>query len=173
MRLVLGLALSLALPTGLMAAGSSDSSAPATPKCEDGQVYDQATKTCVDAKDSRLDDDDRYETVRALAHAGRHSDAQRVLAAMKQDDDRTLTYLGFTTRRMGDMAGGMALYARALDVNPDNLLARSYMGQALVEQGRVADALSQLREIRARGGEGTWAEASLRRAIATGQTYSY
>ena len=58
-------------------------------------------------------------------------------------------------------------------MNPSNVLARSYMGQGLVEQGNIADALVQLREIRAHGGTGTWAEASLRTAIATGQTFNY
>ncbi len=47
------------------------------------------------------------------------------------------------------------------------------MGQALVEQGRTADALTQLREIRVYGGAGTWAEASLRTAISTGKTFDY
>jgi hypothetical protein len=47
------------------------------------------------------------------------------------------------------------------------------MGQGLVEQGQIADALVQLRAIRDHGGTGTWAETSLRRAIAAGQTYTY
>jgi hypothetical protein len=47
------------------------------------------------------------------------------------------------------------------------------MGQALVEQGQMAQALAQLREIRSHGGSGTWAEASLRNAIATGRGSSY
>jgi hypothetical protein len=58
-------------------------------------------------------------------------------------------------------------------VNPDNLLARSYMGQALVEQGQVDLALAQLSEIRMRGGRGTWAETSLANAVATSVTYSH
>ncbi len=58
-------------------------------------------------------------------------------------------------------------------MNPDNLLARSYMGQALVEQGQVDLALAQLSEIRMRGGRGTWAETSLTNAVATSVTYSH
>ncbi len=173
MRFLVLAALSLALPAGLFAAGANEETAPPKPKCEDGQVYDKKTKTCVDAKDSRLDDDARYETVRQLAHAGRYSDAQTVLAEMEATDDRTLTYLGFTTRKLGDVAGGMALYERALAANPANTLAHSYMGQALVEQGQISAALQHLRAIRAAGGSGTWAEASLRTAIATGQTFTY
>jgi tetratricopeptide (TPR) repeat protein len=90
-----------------------------------------------------------------------------------QSSDMAITYRGFATRKAGDMAGGMAFYETALAVNPDNLLTRSYMGQALVEQGDVELALAQLTEIRMRGGRGTWAEASLASAVATGVTYSH
>lgn len=173
MRILLSAALALSLPTGLLAAGGGNETAPSKPKCENGQVYDKKTKTCVDAKESSLQLQDRYEAVRAYAHAGQYEAAQTVLAAMPQDDDRTLTYLGFTTRKMGDMERGMAYYRAALTRNPGNILARSYMGQALVEQGDVPAALAQLRALRDAGGTGTWAEASLRRAIATGVTYSY
>ena len=58
-------------------------------------------------------------------------------------------------------------------VNPDNILARSYMGQAFVEQGDTANAKLQLAEINARGGKGTWPAFSLRKAIQSGAGYSY
>ena len=66
-----------------------------------------------------------------------------------------------------------AFYDRALTQNPDNILARSYMGQGMVDAGDIDGAVTQWREITARGGKGTWAEASLRQAIATGTTYNY
>lgn len=170
------LSTALALPlaaTSVLAAGGGNSTAPKKPKCETGQVYDESTKTCIIAKDSNLDTETLYETVRALAYAGRYADAQVILAQMPQDDDRTLTYLGFTHRKMGhgDLATGY--YQQALAVNPANVLARSYMGQGFVAEGKVADAMTQLRAIREHGGSGTWAEASLRQAIATGQTFNY
>lgn len=170
------LASAFALPfaaTAALAAGGGNETAPPKPKCEEGMVYDKATKTCVNAQDSNLDIDGLYENLRELAHAGRYDDAQAVLAQMPPDDDRTLTYLGFTSRKMGQMDLAMTYYERALAVNPSNVLARSYMGQGFVEQGKIQDALAQLREIRAHGGTGTWAETSLRDAIATGRTYSY
>jgi cytochrome c-type biogenesis protein CcmH/NrfG len=67
----------------------------------------------------------------------------------------------------------MAYYALALTLNPDNMLVRSYMGQALVEQGDIAAAARQLDEIRMRGGTGTWAEISLAHAVGTGQSLNY
>ncbi|MBB94548.1 MAG: hypothetical protein CML68_08100 [Rhodobacteraceae bacterium] len=175
-------AASLALPvTGFAAGsgGSSDSTKPpsstkTSKSCFFGKVYDPATKKCVKAdKSSALDDDTLYGAVRELAYAGKYEHAQVVLAAMDQDDDRVLTYWGFTHRKMGHAALAEDFYQRALTANPDNILARSYMGQGYVTVGRVDDAIAQWKEIVGRGGEGTWAEASLREAISTGMTYSY
>lgn len=170
------LATAVALPfvaSGAWAAGGGDEMAPSKPKCETGQVYDKKTKSCVAAEESNLDVDSLYENLRELAYAGRYAEAQAVLAQMPAEDDRTLTYLGFTSRKMGNVDAAMTYYNAALRVNPANVLARSYMGQALVEQGKVADAMFQLREIRNHGGSGSWAEASLRTAIATGKTFNY
>lgn len=165
-------------PYSAFAAGSDDT-APPTPtetatKCADGNIFDAAAQKCKNPQDASLGDDTRFAAVRELAYAGHYADALAMLGAMQEGEtDRVLTYLGFITRKSGDIVGGMAYYARALEVNPDNILARSYMGQALVEQGDVAAATRQLIEIRSRGGAGTWAEASLAHAVGTGETLTY
>ena len=168
----LALFAALVLPLSAHAAGGGDETAPSAPKCEKGQVYDKTSKTCVDA-DSATDPDLLYDTVRRLAYAGRLDEAQDMLALMPPRDDRRLTYLGFTHRKLGRTGTARVYYRAALAANPDNILARSYMAQGFVEAGRVADAIAELREIRARGGAGSWAEASLRTAIATGRTFDY
>jgi thioredoxin-like negative regulator of GroEL len=173
MRVLLISALAAVLPCSLFANGPEPAAPKPTVTCEQGMVYDKKTKKCVPAQDSRLTPDDLFQTVRELAYAGDYVGAQIVLAAMPQDDDRTLTYMGFTNRKMGNAEAGMVFYTRALAVNPANILARSYMGQGMVEEGNIAAALEQLRAIRAYGGTGTWAETSLRTAIATGQTFNY
>ena len=162
MRLFYASLLALSAPVAAFAAGG-DETAPPKPKvsCEAGQVYDKKTKSCVMASNESLTPDDLYQTVRSLAYAGRYADAQTVLAQMPQDDDRTLTYLGFTHRKTGDDVASMAFYAQAVQQNPANILARSYMGQGMVEKGNIADAIAELRAIRDHGGAGTWAEASL------------
>lgn len=167
-----------ALPFAVNAAGSDDTAPPTptetTTKCPEGQIYDADAEKCKNPQDASLGDDTRFGAVRELAYAGRYSDALATLDAMQEGDtDRVLTYRGFITRKSGDMAGGMAFYARALEVNPDNILVRSYMGQALVEQGDIAGAARQLDEIRSRNGTGTWAEAALAHAVGTGQTLNY
>ena len=176
MRLAV-LALTL-VPSFAFAAGSADTAPPkpsaTTQTCPEGYVFDLATKKCLTPEQSTNDDNARLNDVRELAYDGRYADALRVLDTIEdQSDDMVITYYGFATRKAGDMAGGMAFYETALAVNPDNLLTRSYMGQALVEQGQTDLALAQLTQIRMRGGRGTWAETSLATAIATGQTYSH
>mgnify|MGYP003638080733 CR=1 FL=1 len=167
--LAAALTLPLSLSAPVYAAGSGNETAPkpteTSEDCKGVRVWDEEKQRCVKPKESRLDDDQLYQAVRELAYAGRYEDAQGVLDAMSdQSDDRVLTYRGFTARKLGQ---------QALDANPDNLLARSYMGQGLVAQGDRVAALTQLREINARGGADTWAATSLRTAIETGVTYNY
>jgi len=178
MRLVLALALTLPGMAFAAGSGNDNTNPPKTTKttqtCEGVQVWDEKTKKCVNPQDSQLDTETLYGAVRELAYAGRYGDAQAVLAAMPdQNDDRVLTYWGFTHRKMGDIDLANSFYNKAITRNPGNILARSYMGQGFVEAGDVDAAIAQWREIKAHGGEGTWAEASLREAIRSGTTYSY
>ena len=169
---------SLALPSIVFAAGSGSSTPPTptetTTKCKKTEVWDEKTKKCVDAQSGSLDNDTLYQAAREIAYAGRPDDALVVLSAMTEGDtDRVLTYKGFANRKAGRIEEGMAFYQAALVKNPDNILARSYMGQGLVQQGEFQLAALQLEEIEARGGAGTWAAESLKQALATGQTFSY
>ncbi len=169
----------LMLAPNLALAFGTDDTPPAetatTTECEGTQVWDAKTESCVDAaQESQLNDDDRYQAVRELAYAGAYHRALGILETFENpSDDRRLTYLGFVTRKMGDVPGGMAWYAAAIDLNPNNFLARSYMGQALLLQGNRAGALAQLTEIRARGGRQTWSELALNMALNDGPAPAY
>lgn len=166
--------LALVLPSAAMAAGSGSSTPPVQPACEAGKVRDAASGACVDKSSHLLDDAERLQAVREYAYAGQNRLAQQVLDAMDdQQADGVLTYRGFTARQLGNLSEAMDWYKLALDINPDNLLTRSYMGLGFVEQGQDDLARAQLSEIRARGGRGTWAEASLRLALDTGVTKGY
>jgi tetratricopeptide (TPR) repeat protein len=177
MRLLAALALAL-IPSAALAVGDEEPTppqpTPTSTQCTKAQVWDEKTKTCVDAKSGQLDDDVRFRAARELAWAGQPENALIVLAAMQEgESDRVLTYLGFANRKAGRLEQGLAYYDRALVQNPDNILARSYLGQALVEMNEIALASAQLTEVRARGGAGTWAETALADAIETGQTSGY
>ncbi|MGV6804156.1 MAG: tetratricopeptide repeat protein [Ruegeria sp.] len=179
MRLLLASAIAFqtfAFAPAVSAAGG-DSNPPkptnTTKKCLFGRVYDEAAGRCVKPNKSNFTDDQLYQAVRELAYDGQYENAQSILRIMAQSDDRVLTYWGFTYRKMGKVDLANSYYRKAIETNPDNILARSYMGQGFVAEGKTDQAIAQWREIKARGGEGTWAEASLRKAIRTGLTYSY
>ncbi len=164
--------------TPAFAAGSSSDTAPTptetTTKCEKGFAWDKKKQKCLAIVEGRLDNDTLFNAARELAYFGRPDDALVALAAMTEGDtDRVLTYKGFANRKADRIEEGFAFYRAALKQNPDNILVRSYMGQGYVEMGELTLASAQLDEIVARGGKGTWAERSLRKAIATGTTYSF
>lgn len=174
--LVLAAALTLPLPA--LSAGSDTMTPPkpsdTTKTCTGKRVWDEAKGRCVRPKQSSLNQDGLYEAVRELAYAGRNEDAQAVLSAMAdQGEARVLTYWGFTHRKLGNRALAQAFYDQAITQDPNNLLARSYRGQGFVEEGQFGLALAEWKEIRARGGAGTWPETSLRQALETGATTSY
>ena len=178
MRLALSLTAMLLVAPAAFAAGSGDNDPPepteTTTKCKGAQVWDKAKKACVDAREGRLDNDQLYRAAREIAWAGRPADALAVLDAMTEGaTDRVLTYRGFAHRKAGQWEKGRAFYAAALEQNPDNFLARSYLGQGLVERGDFAGAQAQWKEIRARGGAGTWAETALLAALETGTITGY
>ncbi|SLN72490.1 tetratricopeptide repeat protein [Roseisalinus antarcticus] len=177
MRAHLIVALAL-FPVSALAVGSQDDTPPApsetTTTCTEGLVFDLATETCLPPEQSTNPEQAMLDDIRELAYFGRYADAQSVLRLMPdQSDPWVLTYMGFTTRKMGDLDGGMSYYAAALEADPDYFLARSYKGQAHAEAGDLVLASAELSEIRRRGGRGTWAEVSLRMAIDTGQGFTY
>ena len=167
-----------ALPGLALAAGSDDSEPPkpteTTTTCENGQVFDEAKKKCVDPQSGSLSDDQRFGAVRELAWAGQYDNAMIVLAAMTEGEtDRVMTYKGFILRKSGHVEAGIDAYEAALVLNPGNILTHSYYGQLLVEMDEIQLAQLQLDEIRAYGGTGTWSERSLATAIETGVTYNF
>ena len=162
------LALCLAFPVAAFAVDTDKppEPTPTTSHCTGGKVWDHEEGACVDVREGRLGDDALYEAAREFAHAGQYGHAAAALEAMAdRRSDRVLTYMGFTHRKAGDPARGMGYYSAALMRNPDNLLARSYMGQGMVDLGYLEGARAQLAQIRARGGAGTWPELALLAAI--------
>lgn len=169
----------LLLPTAAFAAGSDTGGTPspsdAAKACmKIGKVLAADGKTCVAADSGALDDDALYQAAREMAYSGYYADTLQVLAAMSDPmDDRVLTYKGFVHRKMGDLDLANVFYQEAIEANPNNILARSYMAQGFVEAGDFVAARAQLLEIRARGGAGSWPEVALLNAIKTGAGYNY
>ena len=180
MRIVSAALVAASLVCAPMAfAAGGDSPTPPKPTnttktCKGVKVWDDAKKRCIRPKQSSLDQDQMIQAVRELAYAGRHQDAQGVLQELNTPDhDMALTYWGFTHRKMGNQDLAERYYQQAIARNPDNLLARSYYGQGLVSAGRIEEAIAQWKEIRARGGQGSWAETTLSAALESGLTFDY
>lgn len=175
---ILAIATALVLPFTAFAAGDDDPKPPkptdTVKKCWGKRVFDPEKGRCVKPQQSSLNDEQLYDDVRALAYADRIEDAQAALSAMSdQGESRVQTYWGFTHRKQGNFDLAKQYYQAALKTDPDNLLARSYYGQGLVEEGQFGQAFAQWKEIRTRGGEGSWAEVSLRAALEEGKSFSY
>ena len=184
--LALAATASLALAGSVFAAGSSDGgssssdgnsssdggkSSASTNQCKKGKVYDEASKSCVDQK-GELNDTQIYQLARQFAYAGQYDEAMKTLArAENQNDPRILTYYGYTNRKLGNVDVAMDYYNRAIAADANNLLARSYMGQGLVQQGDLEGARAQLVEIRDRGGKESYAYKALYEALKSGSTY--
>lgn len=156
--------------TAVFAAGSDSTEPPAATNttiiCEDGLIWDEELQECVIPEEASLTDDQIYDAAREMAYAGLYEDAIHVLQlAENQQDPRILNYLGFANRKAGRMDLGMEFYRQALDAKPDYILARSYMGQALVQQGDFEAAEDQLALIVAYGGRETWAYRALELAL--------
>jgi Flp pilus assembly protein TadD len=160
----------LAFTAPVFAAGGSDGGDDAN-KCPAGQVYDETTKSCV-KKSSQLNDNQIYLFARQYAYAGQYDEALDMLKRAKnQNDPRILNYYGYTHRKLGNVDVAMTFYRKAIALDGNYLLARSYMGQGLVVQGDIEGARMQLVEIRDRGGKDTYAYKALYEALKSGTTY--
>lgn len=155
------------------AAGGGDD----TPVCKTGYVYDRAQLKCVKGEEQSLNDDALLNNATALAYAKRYEEAIAVIGMMKDSQTApALNMLGYSTRNLGDLEQGLAFYRQALDLDPDYTLARSYMGQALLQSGNRRAAMIQLDEIEQRSGADSrpyklLAEAMLAKSLQTTITY--
>jgi tetratricopeptide (TPR) repeat protein len=166
-KLIFGVLLSASLSGLAMAAGSGTTSEPPKKpvvtakelKCKKSEVVKttwkkgKKIKICVKAKVGVLDDEELYQQGRALAQAGYYDWALDVLALVQnKDDPRVLNYIGYSHRKSGRIDTGISFYARALELNPNFVLAREYLGEGYVAAGRIDLAQVQLKEIGARCG---------------------
>jgi tetratricopeptide (TPR) repeat protein len=140
-----GTALAASPPT---VGGPGSASAAAATRCERGFTYTPARRTCVSIAKGTLSDAELYRQGYALAMAGHYANALDALLAVKNpDDSRVLTMIGFAKRKSGEVEESMAYYAWALDLDPESVDAREYLGEAFVDAGRLDEAKGQLAAI--------------------------
>jgi tetratricopeptide (TPR) repeat protein len=119
-----------------------------TPTCEQGLVYDPETKTCIEQQSGIIGDDALADYAYALAKEERYNEALRVLdLAASSDNAKVLNYRGFVTRKLGDVDGGIGYYLAGLQLDPNYVQLREYLGEAYVTKGRLDLAREQLAAI--------------------------
>lgn len=145
-------AISINYSSPAWSAGSSGSST--VPSCRRGLAWDKRKGKCVRVRrSSNLSDNNIYEVARDLAYNKRYGEAIDILKmAQNQNDPRILNYLGYSTRKSGDVEKGLTYYQAAIEADPDYTLARSYMGEAFLQLNKIDEAREQLAEIGERCG---------------------
>jgi tetratricopeptide (TPR) repeat protein len=115
-------------------------------------------------------DNELYTQGRALALAGYYEEALPILEAIQRTDDAMVfTMLGYTTRRLGHWDEGMAIYQKALAIDPNNVNTHEYIGEGYVSVGRFDLARVELGKVAAScGGTDCVQYEALATAIETG-----
>ena len=90
-----------------------------------------------------------------------------------QSNPKVLNYLGYSHRKMGRLAEGVAYYKKALAIDPDYVLAREYLGEGYVASGQLGLARRELTEIENRCGTGCSAYRRLAAVISGSRTESW
>lgn len=115
---------------------------------------------------ARPTDEDLFYAGYWMARTGRYAEAISYLQQSANPDARTLTYIGFATRKSGDVDGAFPYYRKALALDPNFVVARAYLGEAHLSRGDVSAARSELAEIARRCGAACAAYDDLARHIA-------
>lgn len=174
-NLVRGAAISLAVLSSAADVQAADrvfskDVGPANAGCDAIEKGAAAWQACVGAARAGMSDDELFYAGYWLAKTSRYAEALSYLNLSKTRDARVLTYIGFATRKQGDVEKALPLYAEALAKDPDFVIARAYLGEAYLLRHEPARAKAELAEIATRCGKACPAYVDLDRHIAAYET---
>ena len=127
------------LSTSSYAAGSSDSGSGSMTKTKSS--YDKAVTLIKSAK--------KYEKKGKMEKANKKY--EKALNHLIKSNEKkpnqadTLNYLGFTTRKLGDYAGGEKYYLQGLSIEPEHNGINEYLGELYVVTNRINLAKERLK----------------------------
>lgn len=166
---VIALALAWSLPSLALDLGGDDDEPPK--KCPSGKVWSDKARKCVTQKSDALSDEDRTRAGRQLARDGNYREAIAVLETVaNKHDPVALTYLGYSHRKLGEIDQGISLYKKALEIDPENVATREYLGEGYVTKGQLDLAYLELTEIEKRCGANCEAYKALEKAVLAGRS---
>jgi tetratricopeptide (TPR) repeat protein len=140
-------------------------------KCPSGTAWSRQQSKCVAQKSGLLSDEDLAQAGRQLALDGHYHDAIKVLEiASNENDPAILTYLGYSHRKLGHIDLAISLYKKALDIDPDNVDTREYLGEGYVSKGELDLAWLELVEIEKRCGTTCVEYQALEKALRSGRS---
>ena len=134
-KLLASIFLSILLTFNAFAAGSSDSGS-------------SKTKTQYDMAVSHINAAKKFEQKNKLDKAKkRYEKAQKLLIKSNKkfpNKANTLNYLGFTTRKLGDLENGEKYYLQGLAIDPNHKGINEYLGELYVATNRHNLAVERL-----------------------------
>ncbi len=139
---------------------------PANAGCDVQSKGSPAWQACVGAARADMSDDELFYAGYWLAKNGRYAEALTYLNLARTRDARVLTYVGFATRKLGDVDKALPFYAAALAQDPNFVVARAYLGEAYLTKKEPDRAKAELAEIATRCGTNCPAYVDLDRHIA-------
>ena len=120
--------------------------------CDKFEKSSTAWTVCVGVAKAGMPDDELFYAGYWLARTGRYEEALGYLSQAKTKSERVLTYIGFATRKLGNVEGALPFYNEALAINPNYSVARAYLGEAYLTKGEPLKAKAELAEIERRCG---------------------
>lgn len=120
--------------------------------CDRLEKSSAAWTACIGIAKAGMPDSELFYAGYWLAKTGRYAEALGYLTLAQKKDERVLTYIGFATRKLGDVDGALPFYAAALERNPSYTVARAYLGEAWLSKGEPLKAKAELGEIARRCG---------------------
>ena len=118
-------------------------------RCKSGRIWSASSCRCVRRSSGLMNDEDLYLEAVSLAKSKHYSEALDLLKTIKdQNQTHVLSYIGYSTRKLGKLDEGINYYHKALSLDPANTLAREYLGEGLLAKGDLAGAKLQLAEIK-------------------------
>jgi Flp pilus assembly protein TadD len=161
-------------PTSGAPAWSSTMSKEDEGKYKAAEIYTQAYRE-IDKAKAELAQAEKLKLSDANQAAAKAASAQKRLEksrdklgeATKLDPTNADAWnmLGFTRRKTGDREGAFDAYWKCLNLKPEHIGAHEYMGEAYLEEGKIAEARAELAWLQKKGNMATLETNNLSAAI--------